>query len=197
MGKREFKPGNMLNPLPVVMVTCLDEEGKPNIITVAWAGTINTNPPMASISVRPSRYSYAGISKRKAFVINLVSEELTKAADYCGVKSGRDVDKFKECNLTPCRVPGTDIPGIAESPCNIYCEVVEEKLLGSHAMFISNVCGVQVDDQYFDEKDAFHLNDAKLVTYSHGQYRKMGNPIGKFGFSVQKSKKKKLRKFGI
>lgn len=129
MGKQSWKPGNMLNPVPAVMVSCADREGKPNIITIAWAGTVCTNPPMVSISVRPTRYSYDMIRETGEFVINLVTEPLTRACDYCGVVSGRDVDKFAKTGLTPIPVEGVSVPGIAESPVSIACRVVEERAL--------------------------------------------------------------------
>lgn len=157
MGKQSWKPGNMLNPVPAVMVSVADEEHRPNIITVAWAGTICTNPPMVSISVRPSRYSYDIIEKTGEFVINLTTEKLARACDYCGVVSGRDVDKFAKTGLTPMPVEHVNAPAIAESPVNIACRVTESRALGSHTMFIAEVVGVTVDDEYLDENDRFHI----------------------------------------
>ena len=145
MGKQSWKPGNMLNPVPAVMVSVADEAHRPNIITVAWAGTICTNPPMVSISVRPSRYSYDIIEKTGEFVINLTTEKLARACDYCGVVSGRDVDKFAKTGLTPMPVEHVSAPAIAESPVNIACRVTESRALGSHTMFIAEVVGVTVD----------------------------------------------------
>ena len=147
MGKQSWKPGNMLNPVPAVMVSVADEDHRPNIITVAWAGTICTNPPMVSISVRPSRYSYDIIEKTGEFVINLTTEKLARACDYCGVVSGRDVDKFAKTGLTPMPVEHVSAPAIAESPVNIACRVTESHALGSHTMFIAEVVGVTVDDE--------------------------------------------------
>ena len=151
MGKQSWKAGNMLNPVPAVMVSVADQNHRPNIITVAWAGTVCTNPPMVSISVRPSRYSYEIIEKTGEFVINLTNEKLAKACDYCGVVSGRDVDKFKKTGLTPVPVEHVKAPAIAESPVNIACRVVESHPLGSHTMFVAEVLGVTVDDAYLDE----------------------------------------------
>ncbi|MDD6797426.1 MAG: flavin reductase family protein [Bacteroides sp.] len=190
MSKISFKPGNMLYPVPAVMVSCARENEKPNIITVAWAGTVCSSPAMLSIAVRKERYSHAIISETKEFVVNLVTKKLTFATDYCGVKSGRDVDKFKEMHLTPLKSQKISAPGIAESPVNIECKVVDVKELGSHDLFIAEVVNVTVDDAYMDDKNKFHLNSAGLVAYSHGEYFELGKRIGKFGYSVQKRKKK-------
>ncbi|MEE1304690.1 MAG: flavin reductase family protein [Agathobacter sp.] len=188
MSKQNWKPGNMLNPVPAVMVSLADENGKNNIITVAWAGTICTNPPMLSISVRPERYSYNMIKNTGEFVVNLTTEELVRACDFCGVKSGRDVDKFKEMKLTPLKMEHVSAPGISESPVNIECRVVETKELGSHTMFIAEVLGVTVDESHMDEKGKFLINEAGLVMYSHGEYFRMGEKLGKFGYSIQKNR---------
>lgn len=189
MGKQSWKAGNMLNPVPAVMVSVADRENRPNIITVAWAGTVCTNPPIVSISVRPSRHSYHIIEETGEFVINLTTAELVKACDYCGVVSGRDVDKFAKTGLTPMPVEHVHAPAIAESPVNIACRVVESRPLGSHTMFLAEVLGVTVDDAYLDESDRLHINDAGLVMYSHGEYFSLGEKLGKFGYSVQKKKK--------
>lgn len=186
MGKQNWKPGNMLNPVPAVMVSVADKAGKANIITVAWAGTICTNPPMLSISVRPERYSYHMIEETGEFVVNLTTKKLVRACDYCGVTSGRDVDKFKEMELTPLKLDTVSVPGIAESPVNIACRVVEKKELGSHTMFLAEVCGVTVDDAHMDESGRFHINETGLVMYSHGEYFLLGEKLGKFGYSIQK-----------
>lgn len=191
MAKQSWKPGNMLYPLPAVMVSCQGNDEKPNIITVAWAGTVCTNPPMLSISVRPERYSYHLIEESGEFVINLTTKALVKATDFCGVRSGRDVDKFKECHLTPLPSKQVHAPGIAESPVNIECKVREIKPLGSHSMFLADVIGVTIDDTLLDEKNKFDLNAAGLVTYSHGEYFLLGQKLGTFGYSVAKKKKKK------
>ena len=188
MGKQHWKPGNMLNPVPAVMVSVTDKEGKSNIITVAWAGTVCTNPPMVSISVRPSRYSYQILEETGEFVINLTNESLVKACDYCGVVSGRDVNKFAKTGLTPIPMEHVHAMGIDESPVNMECKITEKRELGSHTMFIAEVVGVTVDDQYMDETGKFHINESGLVMYSHGEYFAMGEKLGKFGYSVQKKK---------
>lgn len=188
MGKQNWKAGNMLNPVPAVMVTVADEDGRANIITVAWAGTVCTNPPMVSISVRPSRYSYDIIQRTGEFVINLTNEKLVRSCDYCGVVSGRDVDKFKETGLTPFPMEHVKVPGIAESPVCIACRVTDTKLLGSHRMFLAEVLGVTVDDSYLDETGKFLINESGLIMYSHGEYFSLGKKLGKFGFSIQKAK---------
>lgn len=186
MSKQSWKPGNMLYPLPVVMVSCNRKGEKPNIVTVAWTGTICSDPAMVSISVRPERYSHDIIEETGEFVINLVTKDLTYATDYCGVRSGRDVDKFKEMNLTPLPSKMIDAVGIEESPVNIECKVVEVKKLGSHDMFIAEVVNVTVDDRYMDENNKFNLNDSDLVAYSHGEYFTLGEKIGTFRYSVRK-----------
>ena len=186
MSKQSWKPGNMLYPLPVVIVSCNRKGEKPNIVTVAWTGTICSDPAMVSISVRPERYSHDIIEETGEFVINLVTKDLTYATDYCGVRSGRDVDKFKEMNLTPLPSKMIDAVGIEESPVNIECKVVEVKKLGSHDMFIAEVVNVTVDDRYMDENNKFNLNDSDLVAYSHGEYFTLGEKIGTFGYSVRK-----------
>ena len=186
MGKQHWKPGNMLNPVPAVMVSVTDKDGRSNIITVAWAGTVCTNPPMVSISVRPSRYSYKMIEDTGEFVINLTNESLVKACDYCGVVSGRDVDKFKKTGLTPIPMEHVRAMGIGESPVNMECRVTEKRVLGSHTMFIAEVVGVTVDDSYMDETGKFHINESGLVMYSHGEYFALGKNLGKFGCSVKK-----------
>lgn len=186
MGKQHWKAGNMLNPVPAVMVSVSDGNGKNNIITVAWAGTICTNPPMLSISVRPERYSYEMIKSTKEFVVNLTTKDLVRACDYCGVTSGRDVDKFEKMKLTPIKLPNVSVPGIKESPVNIECRVKKIEELGSHTMFIAYVVGVTVDDEYMDEKGKFNINNTGLVMYSHGEYFVMGEKLGKFGYSIKK-----------
>ncbi|MBO4213562.1 MAG: flavin reductase family protein [Lachnospiraceae bacterium] len=189
MGYLDFKPGNMLYPLPVVMVSTGSDSIRPNIITVAWAGTICSNPPMLSISVTKERFSHNIIRDTGEFVVNLVTEELIRACDYCGVKSGRDVDKFKEMNLTAAPSKEVKAPQIKESPVSIECKVREIKELGSHDMFIAEVVNVRVNDKYMDEKNVFNLNETGLVTYSHGTYFTLGKKVGTFGFSVRKDKK--------
>ena len=184
--KQEWKPGNMLYPVPAVMVSCAKPGQKPNIITVAWAGTICSDPVMLSISVRKERFSHEIISETGEFVVNLTTKDLCRAADFCGVRSGRDVDKFKEMKLTPLKSSRISAPGIAESPVNIECRAVEVKELGSHDMFIARVEAVTADERFMDESGRFKLDDARLVAYSHGEYFELGEKIGKFGFSVAK-----------
>lgn len=191
MKKQQWKPGNMLYPLPAVMVSCAREGEKPNIITLAWVGTVCSDPVMVSISVRPERYSYDIIRKTKEFVINLTTKELAYATDYCGVKSGRDVDKFSELGLTPGKA-GTlkTAPLIEQSPVNLECRVTEIKELGSHHMFLAEVLAVDIDESYLDENGKFHLNDTGLLAYSHGEYFSLGEKCGSFGYSVRKKRKK-------
>ncbi len=185
--KQIWKSGNMLYPVPVVMVSCGNQEGKKNIITIAWAGTICSDPAMVSISVRPERYSYAMIRDTKEFVINLTTRELTYATDWCGVKSGRDVDKFEAMGLTAAAGKVLQYaPVIAESPVNLECRVEEIRELGSHHMFLARIEDVLVSEKYMNETGKFELNQTGLVTYSHGEYFVLGEKIGKFGYSVKK-----------
>ena len=168
MGKLDFKPGNMLYPLPAVMVSVRDKEGNDNIITVAWTGTVCTNPPMLYISVRPERHSYKALHETGEFVVNLTTEKLAKATDFCGVRSGRDMDKFEQTGLKKGEAKKINAPVIEDSPVNIECRVREEVALGSHTMFIADVVHVTVDDAYMDEKGTFHLEKAAPIVYSHG-----------------------------
>ena len=193
MAKQVWKAGNMIYPLPAVMVSCRDKEGNDNIITVAWTGTICTNPAMAYISVRPERHSYNMIKETGEFVINLTTRELTYATDYCGVKSGRDVDKFKECNLTKEPAVNVNVPMIKESPVNIECKVERIDELGSHHMFVAKVLTVHADEKYMDEKGKFDLSKADLIVYSHGEYHSMGEKLGTFGYSIKKKTDKKTK----
>ena len=195
MSKQLWKPGNMLYPLPAVMVSVGNKQGETNIITVAWTGTICTNPAMVYISVRPERYSYQMIKESGEFVINLTTEKLVKATDYCGVKSGRDVDKWKEMNLHQEQAETLEYsPLILESPVNIECKVVEIKELGSHHMFIANVTAVHADEAYLNEQNKFELNNTGLLAYSHGEYLGLGKKLGTFGYSIRKKVKKKSKK---
>jgi len=194
MDKEIWKPGNMLYPLPVVMVSMTDRQGKHNIITIAWAGTVCTNPPMVSISVRPERYSYPILKETGEFVINLTTKDLVYATDYCGVRSGRDVDKFKEMKLTPMAASSVTAPLIAESPVNIECRVREVIPLGSHDMFLADVVAVHADQRYMDEKRRFHLEMAEPIVYSHGTYFDCGKALGTFGYSIKKERTVKKRK---
>ena len=193
--KISSKPGPLTAPLPAVMISCGDMKSS-NIITVAWAGTVCSDPAMVSISVRPERFSHGIISDSGEFVVNLVTDKLGRACDWCGVRSGRDYDKFKEMRLNEYRSGFVDVPAIAESPVNIYCRVVKVEKLGSHDMFLGEVVGVTVDEEYIDEKDRFRLDKCGLLAYSHGEYFSLGKKFGKFGFSVKKPDKKTGRKKG-
>lgn len=187
--KREFKPGTMVYPLPAVMVSCGKTAEEYNIFTASWVGTICSEPAMCYVSIRPSRHSYDIIKRNGEFVINLTTKELAYATDWCGVKSGRDFNKFEEMKLTPQKTSVIDSVIIKESPLSIECKVKEIIPLGSHDMFIAEVVNVLADEKFMDpETDAFKLEDAKLMAYSHGNYFKMGEKIGKFGWSVQKKK---------
>ena len=189
INKISWKAGNMLYPLPAVMVSLTDKEGNSNIITLAWAGTICTNPPMLSVSIRPERYSYDIIKETGEFVVNLTTKELTYATDYCGVKSGRDVDKFKEMKLTKLASEKIKAVAIAESPVNIECKVREIMELGSHSLFIADVVNVRVDGKLLDEKGRFNLAKSELIAYSHGRYYELGKELGTFGYSIRKESK--------
>lgn len=189
MAKEIWKPGNMLYPLPVVMVSMTDRDGKHNIITIAWAGTVCTNPPMVSISVRPERYSFPILCESGEFVINLTTKELAFATDYCGVKSGREVDKFRTLGLTALAADQVKAPLIGESPVNIECRVRSVTPLGSHHMFLADVVAVHADEKYMDEKHKFHLEQADPIVYSHGVYYTCGEALGTFGYSVRKTGK--------
>jgi len=192
MPKTSWKPGTMVYPVPAVMVTCGNKPENYNIITIAWTGTINSDPPMAYISVRKSRHSHQLIKDSGEFVINLTTQELAKATDWCGVKSGIKVNKFKEMKLTPIKATKVSAPMIDESPINIECKVFEIKELGTHDMFLAEVVAVNADEKYLDPKTgAFDLSKANPIAYSHGQYYNLGKRIGKFGWSVEKKKKKK------
>ncbi len=188
--KRSWKPGTMLYPLPAAMVTCGKYDGEStkgiNIITISWTGTICSEPPMLSISVRPIRYSHPMICETKEFVVNLSTKGLAYATDYAGVKSGKDIDKFKELKLTPVKAFHVSAPLIKESPVNIECRVRDVIKLGSHDMFIADVAGVAVDEEFIDKNGNFDLQKTDPLAYSHGQYYLLGKHIGRFGFSVKK-----------
>ena len=188
--KISWKPGNMVYPVPAVMVTVADKEGNSNIITVAWTGTVCTNPPMAYISVRPERHSYSMIWETGEFVINLTTEELAYATDYCGVRSGRDVDKWKETGLTPQAASKVSVPLIAESPVSIECRVTELKELGSHHMLLADVGAVDMDEQGMSESVKLELSRANPIVYSHGEYYGLSKLLGTFGYSIRKDGKK-------
>ncbi len=191
--KIKWKGGTLLAPLPAVMVSCGTLE-KPNIITIGWTGIINSDPAKTYVSIRPSRYSYDIIKETKKFVINLTTEDLARATDYCGVRSGRDEDKFTKCKLTA--VPGHELPDtpvIAESPISLECRVTDIVPLGTHDMFVADIVAVDVSPTLVDEKGALHLERAKLIAYSHGDYFALGRKLGDFGYSVRKKSTIKRR----
>ena len=187
--KQNWKPGTMIYPLPAVMVTCGDSPETYNIITIAWTGTICSDPAMCYISVRKERHSYAIIERCREFVINLTTEELARATDWCGVRSGRDYDKFKEMGLTIGQASIVKAPIINEAPINIECKVKDIIPLGTHDMFIARVVAVNVDDSLIDDKGKLEMKRAKLIAYSHGDYLELGKKAGTFGYSVKKNKK--------
>lgn len=188
--KQDWKPGTMIYPLPAVMISCGSKPEEYNILTVSWVGTICTNPPMCYISVRPERHSYEIIKHNMEFVINLTTEKLAYATDWCGVRSGKNFNKFQEMQLTPGKASMVEAPIIEESPLNIECRVKEIISLGSHDMFIAEVLNVKADEQFMDaETEKFDLQKAGLLAYVHGNYYGLGKSIGKFGWSVQKKKK--------
>ena len=189
MARQTWKPGNMVYPVPAAMVTVADKEGHTNIITIAWTRTICSDPPMTYVSVKPERYSHHMLEETGEFVINLTTRKTAFAADYCGVKSGRDVDKWKETGLTAGKASKVAVPVIEECPVNIECQVTEVKHLGSHDMFMAKVVAVDVDESYMNENGKFDLNGTGLIAYSHGEYRVLGEAVGKFGYSVQKKRR--------
>ncbi|MBP5259871.1 MAG: flavin reductase family protein [Paludibacteraceae bacterium] len=190
--KINWKPGTLLYPLPAVMVSVGADPSEYNILTVSWTGTICSDPAMCYISVRKSRHSYPLLEKNKCFVLNLTTEDLSYATDWCGVKSGAEVNKFEAMGLTPVPAQRIAAPVIAESPLNIECEVVEIKELGTHDMFIAKVVNIQADERFIDpQTGAFNMKEANLIAYMHGGYYSIGKRIGKFGWSVQKKKKKR------
>lgn len=188
MSKTMWKPGTFIYPIPAVMVSCGTME-KSNIITVAWTGVVNSDPAMVYISVRPQRYSYNMIKEQGEFVINLTTEKLARATDWCGVRTGAKFDKFKEMNLHKEKANFVKCPMIAESPVSIECKVKETKELGSHTMFIAEVLAINTDEKYIDEKGAFDISKCNLISYQNGGYFKTGKKVGKFGFSVRKKNK--------
>ncbi len=189
MGKQVWKPGTVLYPVPAVMVSCGDFNGIKNILTIAWTGIINSDPAMTYISVRPERYSYNIIKDTGEFVINVTTEELAFAADFCGVRSGEDVNKFKKLNLSAEKASIVKCPVIGESPINIECKVKDIVNLGTHDMFISEVVSVLSDEKYMDETGRFNFEKSRPLCYSHGEYYGLGKYLGKFGYSVKKNKK--------
>ena len=195
MAKQTWQGGNMLYPLPAVMVSCANAAGEKDIVTVAWAGTVCTNPPMLSISLRPERHSYHIVRESGEFVVNLVTARLQRACDWCGVRSGRDFDKWAECRLTP--APATTLelaPAIEESPVSIECRVRDVLELGSHHLFLADVTAVQVEDALLDDRGRLDLARAGLTAYSHGEYFELGRRIGTFGYSVRKRPAKGARR---
>ncbi len=186
MSKQIWKPGNMLYPLPVVLVSTTDGHGRDNVFTVAWTGTVCTDPPQLSISVRPERYSYSLIRETGEFVVNLSTRRLVRAVDYCGVRSGRDVDKWRNARLTRENASQVAAPLVKESPVNLECRVLERKALGSHDLFLAQVLCVHADERYMDENGKFDLSLAHPIVYSHGTYYALGDELGQFGYSVKK-----------
>ena len=193
MSKTMWKPGTFVYPIPAVMVSCGDFENS-NIITVAWTGILNTNPAMVYISVRPERYSYNLIKESGEFVINLTTESLAYATDWCGVKSGANVDKFKEMKLTKQKANFVKCPMIEESPVSVECKVKEIRNLGTHHMFVAEVLAINADDKYIDEKGGFDISKCNLMAYANGGYYPLGKKIGKFAYSVEKKKNKNKNK---
>ena len=189
MAKRVWKPGTFIYPIPAVLVTSGDMV-KSNILTVAWTGIINTNPATVYISVRPERYSYNLIRKNKEFAINLTTEKLAYATDWCGVRSGSKYDKFKEMKLTKEKANFIKAPLIKESPVSIECKVINEQNFGSHIMFTAEVLSIDADEKYFNENGAFDISKCNLIAYANGGYYRLGKKIGKFGYSVEKKRKR-------
>lgn len=188
--KQSWKPGTMIYPLPAVLISCGENEQEYNLFTVAWTGTVCTNPPMCYISVRPERHSYEIIKRTGEFVINLTTASLARATDWCGVRSGRDYDKFSEMGLTAEAAAVVKAPIVAESPVSIECRVKQIVPLGSHDMFIADVVNVLVDEEYINpETGKLELERADMIAYSHGEYFRLGKAIGHFGWSVRKKKK--------
>ncbi len=195
MSKISWKPGTVLYPLPAVMVSLGNNSKEYNIITVSWTGTINSDPPMCYISVRPGRHSYEILKRNMEFVINLTTQDLAHATDWCGIKSGRDFNKFHEMKLTAEKAQKVQAPLIKESPMNIECRVKQIIPLGTHDMFIADVVAVNAEESLInDETGAFELNRAGLVSYAHGFYYKQGTELGKFGFSVNKKNRWRKKK---
>ncbi|MBO5671815.1 MAG: flavin reductase family protein [Alistipes sp.] len=190
--KQSWKPGTLIYPLPAVLVSCGATPEEYNLLTIAWTGTVCTNPPMCYISVRKERHSYDIIRRTGEFVINLTTEEIARATDWCGVKSGRDVNKWEAMGLTPMANNHVAAPLVAESPLSICCKVRQVVELGSHDMFIADVVGIEADERFIDpETGKFSLDKARPIVYSHGEYFRLGEMIGHFGWSVRKKKTKR------
>ena len=194
MAKEVWKPGNFIYPVPAVLVSCQDRQGRQNLFTAAWTGTICTNPPMAYISVRPERYSYHMIRETGDFVINLTTEAMARAVDFCGVKSGRDVDKWKETGLTPGKASVVEAPVVMESPVNVECQVAEIKELGSHHMFLAQVKAILIEGSLMDEGGRFCFETAGPLAYSPGSYCGLTKAVGSFGYSIRKKTTKAEKK---
>ncbi|MBP3851674.1 MAG: flavin reductase family protein [Erysipelotrichaceae bacterium] len=197
MTRQYWRASNLLNPVPAVLISCADENGKPNVMTAAWAGTICSDPVMVSVSIRKQRYSHDIIARTGEFVMNLSTKKLAKVTDFVGVRSGRDIDKFAlegEMKLTPYPSRFVKAPGIEESPVSLECKVVQVLELGTHDMFIAKVLSTNVDDTYLDENGKLDLKKAELIAYNHGEYYELGKLLGTFGYSVRKKKKKKRKK---
>ena len=188
MAKVTWKPGAMLAPVPPALISCA-HGGKDNLITVAWTGILNTVPPKTYISVRPERYSYELIRRSGEFVINLPSAHIIRSIDFCGMRSGKTVDKFAACRLTREEASIVSCPMVAESPVSLECRVTDIVKLGSHDMFMADIVAVNIDERYIDEKGKFHPEKCSFATYAHGQYFSLGKKIGSFGYSVKKKKK--------
>ena len=184
-----WKGGNMLYPVPVGLIGVRGKNGEKNLFTVAWTGTICTNPPMVSISVRPERYSYQMLVDTGEFSLNLSNASLARAVDYCGVKSGRDTDKWKATSLTPVDGELIAAPLVGESPISMECKIVEKKVLGSHTIFMAEVLRVHAAKRYMDYKNSFRLDKSNPIVYSHGEYYTLGKKVGSFGYSVKRKKK--------
>ena len=191
MARQNWRASNMLYPVPAVLVGCRDEEGRDNLMTAAWAGTVCSDPVMVSVSIRKERFSHDIIENTGEFTISLTTTGLARAADYCGVRSGRDVDKFKEMKLTRLESAVIRAPGVAESPVVLECRVKQIARLGSHDMFVAEVVNVSVDERFLDGKGRLELEKADLIAYSHGEYFALGKKIGRFGYSVRKRPKKR------
>ncbi|MDY0297593.1 MAG: flavin reductase family protein [Acidobacteriota bacterium] len=187
-----WKPGTMLYPAPAVLVSCGNHDGRKNLVTVAWTGTVCSDPPMCSISLRPERFSHELIRESGEFAVNLTTAAMARAVDWCGVKSGREFDKFSETGLTPLRASRISAPLVVESPVNLECRVTEMRRLGSHTLFIAEILAIQADPVYYRSGTGyFDLSASAPLCYCHGHYYRLGKPIGKFGFSVEKKPRRK------
>lgn len=191
MARRIMKPGCMMAPVPAALVSCIDREGNTNLITIGWTGIVNSEPPMTYVSVRKERWSHHMIEETGEFVINMTTKDMAKGTDLCGVRSGRDCNKWELSGFTPVQASTVKAPIVKESPVSLECRVVEKKELGSHDMFLAEITAVNCDEQYFDENDRFDMNAPGIISYNHGSYITAGKVIGTFGFSVRKKPAKK------